>query len=79
MEQIYSLLKLFGERYINCSDDQAMLDAAHNRESLVSAFNAILNVIEMKGVQSQGALLQMQAILTWQSRSHAIWSVIIPA
>ena len=53
MEQIYSLLKLFGERYINCSDDQAMLDAAHNRESLVSAFNAILNFIEMKGADDE--------------------------
>jgi folylpolyglutamate synthase/dihydropteroate synthase len=53
MEQIYSLLKLFGERYINCSDDQAMLDAAHNRESLVSAFNAILYFTEMKGADDE--------------------------
>jgi hypothetical protein len=53
MEQIYTLLKLFGERYINCSDDQAMLDAAHNRESLVSAFNAILYFTEMKGADDE--------------------------
>ena len=46
MDDIFALLKCFGERYINCSDDQAMLDAAHNREFLVSAFNAILHFVE---------------------------------
>lgn len=41
MEQIYSLLNLFGERYIFCDDDQALLDC-QDREELVSAFAAIL-------------------------------------
>ena len=41
MKEIYSLIKLFGERYIFCDDEQAALDL-DNREELVSAFAAIL-------------------------------------
>lgn len=44
MTNIYSLLKLFGERYIYCTDKQAEFDAkAENREDLVAAFSAILD------------------------------------
>lgn len=47
MEQIYSLVKLFGERYIFCDDEQALFDC-QNREELVSAFTAIMENIRMK-------------------------------
>ena len=47
MNDIYNLLKCFGERYINCDDEQAIFDAAHNREDLVAAFNAIVNYTEL--------------------------------
>ena len=48
MNQIYSLVKLFGERYIFCDDEQALLDAA-NREELVSAYAAIMEYVRVKG------------------------------
>lgn len=49
MDQIYSLVKLFGERYIFCDDEQALTDAiSENREELVSAFAAIMENIRMK-------------------------------
>lgn len=46
MNDIYALLKCFGERYINCDDEQAQFDVNYNREDLVSAFNAILAFAE---------------------------------
>ncbi len=49
MEQIYSLIKLFGERYIFCDDEQAKEDAKpENREELVSAYAAIMNFAAAK-------------------------------
>lgn len=46
MDQIYSLVKLFGERYIFCDDEQAKEDAKpENREELVMAFSAVMNSI----------------------------------
>lgn len=47
MDQIYSLIKLFGERYIFCDNEQALLDAA-NREELVSAYAAIMDYVKKK-------------------------------
>ena len=48
MDQIYSLVKLFGERYVFCTDDQATEDALPvNREELVSAFAAIMDYIRL--------------------------------
>lgn len=44
MNDILSLLTLFGERYINCDTDQAIVDAMHNRDSMVEAYNAILHM-----------------------------------
>lgn len=46
MEQIYSLLNLFGERYIFCDDEQAAMDL-DSREELVSAFSAILHFMRI--------------------------------
>lgn len=49
MEQIYSLVKLFGERYIFCDNDQALIDALpENRDELVSAYAAIMDYIRTK-------------------------------
>lgn len=48
MEYIYAMVKLFGERYVFCDDEQALLDAA-NREELVSAYAAIMDYIKAKG------------------------------
>ena len=47
MECIYSLVKLFGERYIFCDAEQALLDC-QNREELVAAFAAIMEYIRAK-------------------------------
>ena len=47
MDQIYSLMKLFGERYIFCDDDQAAMDLDY-REELVSAYAAIMNFAAAK-------------------------------
>ena len=46
MNNITALLKCFGERYINCDDEQAMFDAKYNREEMVLTFNAILHFAE---------------------------------
>lgn len=46
MDQIYSLIKLFGERYIFCDDEQALLDVV-NREELVSAYSAIMHFMRI--------------------------------
>ena len=46
MDQIYSLIKLFGERYIFCDNEQAAMDL-DNREELVSAFSAILHFMRI--------------------------------
>lgn len=52
MNQIYSLVKLFGERYIFCDDDQAAWDAmAINREELQAAYTAIMDYVKMKGIE----------------------------
>ena len=49
MEQVYTLLKLFGERYVFCDNDQAKLDACPEcREDLVAAYAAIMNYIRLK-------------------------------
>lgn len=47
MEQIYAMIKLFGERYIFCDDEQARLDIT-NREELVSAYAAIMDYVGVK-------------------------------
>ncbi|MCQ2308084.1 MAG: hypothetical protein MJ000_11075 [Bacteroidales bacterium] len=46
LHKIKSLLVLFGERYINTDDEQALLDAQCNRDNLVCAFNAIVDLCE---------------------------------
>ena len=43
MENFCNLLRCFGERYINCSNDQAKIDVEMNREALAGAFNAIMD------------------------------------
>lgn len=47
MNDIYALLKCFGERYINCDDEQAQFDVNYHREDLVAAYNAILTFARM--------------------------------
>lgn len=47
MDQVYSLIKLFGERYIFCDDTQALLDVV-DREDMVAAFAAIMEFMRMK-------------------------------
>lgn len=41
------MVKLFGERYIFCDAEQALLDC-QNREELVAAFAAIMEYIRAK-------------------------------
>ena len=48
MDQVYSLIKLFGERYIFCDDEQAILDCRLNREDVVSAYSAIMEFVAAK-------------------------------
>lgn len=48
MEQVYSMIKLFGERYIFCDQEQALFDATENRDDLVNSFAAIMDYINMK-------------------------------
>lgn len=45
MENINALLKLFGERYIFCDNEQAVYDAQMNRDDMVAAFVAIMDVV----------------------------------
>jgi len=45
MDKIYALLKLFGERYVFCDDDQAFLDAKENREEMAATYAAILEYL----------------------------------
>lgn len=47
MDDIYALLKLYGDRYINCSDEQALFDVTNNREEMIVAYNAIMHYAEM--------------------------------
>lgn len=50
MDQVYALLKLFGERYIFCDDAQAEADAMpENREELVSAYASLMEYVRLKG------------------------------
>lgn len=48
MEQVYSMIKLFGERYVFCDQEQALFDATENRDDLVNSFAAIMDYINMK-------------------------------
>ena len=49
MNDVYSLVKLFGERYIFCDQEQAESDVEpNNREEMIDAFAAILDVIRTK-------------------------------
>ena len=48
MASIYAMLQLFGERYIHCSDEQAVFDAQYNRESMVESYAAIMDYVRMK-------------------------------
>ena len=41
MEELYALIQLFGDRYINVSDAQAQIDVEHNRDQMIAAYNAI--------------------------------------
>lgn len=41
---IYSLLVLFGERYIHVSEEQALLDCKYSRDSMIKAFSAIVRL-----------------------------------
>jgi len=43
MEGLYFLLQCFGERFVDCDNEQAKVDAEVNRETLVGAYNAILD------------------------------------
>lgn len=51
LTDLVSLMKCFSERYINTSDEQAILDAAQNRDNLVSAYNAIVRLAEFLNEQ----------------------------
>lgn len=42
---IQSLLCLFGERYIHVDDAQALHDCKYCRDEIVSAYNAIIAII----------------------------------
>ena len=46
MEQIYTLMKLFGERYIYCDNATAARDAMPKyRDDLVDAYTAIMHFV----------------------------------
>lgn len=47
MENIYALLKCFGDRYMNCDEEQAELDLHVGREDMVATFNAIVDYAEL--------------------------------
>ena len=50
MEQVYAMLKLFGERYVFCDDEQAKADAEPEcREDLIAAYVAIMDFAKLKG------------------------------
>lgn len=51
MEQVYSMIKLFGERYVFCDNEQALFDATENRDDLVNSFSAIMDYINMKSIK----------------------------
>lgn len=53
MENFYNLLQCFGERYINCSKDQARIDVEMNREALAGAFNAIMDYAHRLALDEQ--------------------------
>ena len=40
-----SLLRLFGERYVDVDDEQALLDCKYGREELVNAYSAIMEIL----------------------------------
>lgn len=47
MENINALLKMFGERYIFCDNEQAVYDAQMNRDDMIEAYAAILHYAEI--------------------------------
>ena len=58
MKDVYSLLKLFGERYVFCDDGQAMNDALPaNRKELVSAYSAIMHYMSLSKSETVEAYL----------------------
>lgn len=48
MKYVYSMLKLFGERYIFCDAEQALKDMA-DRDEFVAAYAAIMDYVRAKG------------------------------
>lgn len=47
MNDVYALLKVFGNRYILCDDEQAELDNMLNRDDMVEAYIAIMHYVEL--------------------------------
>lgn len=47
MGMLYYLMLCFGDRFINCSKDEAQFDFNYNRENMVGAYNAILDYVHM--------------------------------
>lgn len=63
MNDIIALLKCFGDRYINCDNDQAVLDAMYMREDMVATFNAILHFAETKEKNEEKSTMPMTIAL----------------
>ena len=43
MNDLIALLKVYSERYIHCSQEQAEIDVKNNREAMAETFCAILH------------------------------------
>lgn len=43
MNELYQVLRLFGERYIYCDSEQAEIDVA-NREDMILAYSALMRI-----------------------------------
>lgn len=48
MNEVYAMLRLFGERYIFCDQEQALDDTKENRDNLVTSFSAIMEYVNLK-------------------------------
>lgn len=45
MKEVLALLKMFGERYVFCSQEQSIFDSTYLNEERTEAFMAILSVL----------------------------------
>ena len=45
MSKLYYLMVCFGDRFVNVTKDEALFDVEHHRDTLVGAYNAILDYV----------------------------------